>query len=156
MDGMAALLESSEVISSLLLVKAVLALLAVMLFLYYKVNWDKAKRHLPVHFFYAKWRAIKHAGVLGLAAGGFAVGFSLELFGTQLGLTQNMARAASSAFEIGSLFSMLYMFFTLALDDVPHFQHIAETVRHHHSNHAAPEHKVAEKNAKAAGRGKKR
>ncbi|VVC01101.1 Uncharacterised protein [uncultured archaeon] len=134
---MAAGLDSSEVISSLILVKAVLALLGVMLFLYYKVYWDKAKRHLAVQFFYARWMAVRHAGVLGLSAAGFAIGFSLELFGAQLGLSANMARALSSLFEIGSLLSMLYVFFTLALDDVPHFQHIAETVRHRYHEHEA-------------------
>ncbi len=125
-------LDSANVIPPLLLVKAVLAFLAVLLFVYYRVYWDRAKRHLPVHFFYAKWRAVKHAGMLGLAAAGFAIGFSLELFGAQLGLSANYASAVSSIFEIGSLFSMLYVFFTLALDDVPHFQHIAEAARHHH------------------------
>lgn len=158
-NSMASGLESSEVISSLLLVKAVLALLAVFLFAYYKVNWDRAKRHFRVHFFYAKWRAVKHAGMLGLASCGFAIGFALELFGTQLWLSANMARAVSSAFEIGSLFSMLYVFFTLAIEDVPHFQHMAEFARHHHhngANRAAPEQKAAGKKAKARGRRKRR
>ncbi|HIH18384.1 TPA: hypothetical protein HA225_00225 [Candidatus Micrarchaeota archaeon] len=148
---MAAVLDSSEVISSLLLVKAVLAILAVFLFLYYKVYWDRAKKHLAGHFLYAKWMAVKHTGMLGLAAVGFAIGFTLELFGTEIGLSMSMSRALSSMFEIGSLFSMLYVFFALALDDVPHFQHIAETVRRHHH------HEHAESHARAKGKaGKKR
>ena len=57
--------ESGDVISALLLVKAVLAVLAVLLFVYYKLYWEKAKRHLPIHFFYAKWRAVRHAVALG-------------------------------------------------------------------------------------------
>ena len=135
---MAASLESGEVISSLLLVKAVLAVLAVLIFAYYKFYWEKAKHHLQVHFFYAKWRAVRHAVALGVAAVGFAIGFTVELFGTQLGLSANMARFVSSVFEIGSLFSMLFVFFNLALEDVPHFQHIAEAARHHHRHPQSP------------------
>jgi len=128
---MAAELASSEVISSLLLVKAVLAALATLLFLYYRFYWEKAKRHIAVHFFFVKWRAVRHAIVLGLASAGFAVGFSLELFGARLGLSANMARGVSSLFEIGSLFCMLFVFFQLAMEDVPHFQHIHEAARQH-------------------------
>lgn len=119
-------LEAGDVVAPMLLVKAVLAILAVLLFVYYKFYWEKAKRHLPVHFFYAKWRAVRHAVALGAAALGFAIGFSLELFGVQLGFSPNKARFFSNIFEIGSLFAMLFVFFELALEDVPHFQHLAE------------------------------
>ena len=118
--------ESADINSALLLVKVVLALLAALLFVYYKFYWEKAKRHLPIHFFYAKWRAVRHAVALGAAAVGFAIGFSLELFGLQLGFSPDKARFFSSIFEIGSLFAMLFVFFELALEDVPHFQHISE------------------------------
>ena len=119
-------LTSIDVILPLLLVKAALAILAVLLFAYYKFYWEKAKRHLSVPYFYAKWRAVKHAFILGFAALGFAIGFSLELFGLQMGLDVDSARIISSVFELGSLFVMLYMSLTLTLEDVPHFQHIAE------------------------------
>jgi len=130
-------LETGDIVAPMLLVKAVLAILAVLLFVYYKFYWEKAKRHLPVHFFYAKWRAVRHAVALGAAAMGFAIGFSLELFGEQLGFSQNKARFFSNIFEIGSLFAMLFVFFELALEDVPHFQHLAEGKRHvHHAEEA--------------------
>ena len=128
---MAEIVGPNEIVGALLLVKAVLAILAVVLFLHYKLHWDKVKRHLPINFFYTKWRAVRHAVALGIAAIGFAIGFSLEIFGAALGLSPGFARWLSTLFEIGSLFSMLYVFFTLALDDVPHFQHIAEAARHH-------------------------
>ncbi len=149
---MLAEVESGDVISSMLLVKAVLALLAVCLFIYYKLYWDRAKRHLQVHFFYARWHVVRHATALGLAAVGFAIGFSLEFFGTQLGLSTNMARFSSSVFEIASLFSILYVFFTLALEDVPHFQHIYETAKRkkHHAAQQEPQ------RARAKPRGMKR
>lgn len=139
-------IKPDEMLMPLLLVKAVLAMLAVVLFLYYRYYWEKAKKHLAVHFFFTKWRAVKHAFILGFAAMGFAIGFFLELFGAQLGLSATAARFVSSIFEVGSLFCMLYVFFTLALEDVPHFQHISETVHHHkHDNgQAAPEKKAAE------------
>jgi hypothetical protein len=124
-------LKADELVMPLLLVKAVLATLVVVLFLYYRFYWEKAKRHLAVHFFFAKWRAVRHAFILGFAAVGFAIGFTLELFGQQLGLGPTAARFVSSIFEVGSLFCMLYVFFTLALEDVPHFQHISEAARHH-------------------------
>lgn len=129
---MAASLRPDELVMPLLLVKAVLALLAVVLFLHYRYYWGKAKRHLDVHFFYTKWRAVRHAFILGLAAIGFAAGFSLELFGQSLGLGPTAARFVSSVFEAGSLFCILYVFFTLSLEDVPHFQHMAEASRHRH------------------------
>lgn len=143
-------------ISAMLLVKAVLALLAVLLFVYYKFYWERAKRHLPIHFFYAKWRAVRHAVALGAAAAGFAIGFSLELFGSSLGFSANKARFFSSIFEIGSLFAMLFVFFELTLEDVPHFQHLADAARHHHPQRE--EARVAPVAKKAAGRkaGKKR
>jgi hypothetical protein len=124
-------LRADELVMPLLLVKAVLAILAVVLFLYYRHYWNRAKHHLAVHFFFAKWRAVRHAFILGFAAVGFAIGFTLELFGQQLGLGATAARFVSSIFEVGSLFCMLYVFFTLALEDVPHFQHISEAARHH-------------------------
>ncbi len=125
-------LATGELIQPLLLVKAVLAVLAVLMFIYYRFYWSRAKPFLGVPFFYAKWRAVRHACALGIAALGFAIGFSLELFGTSLGMSANLARGVSSLFEIGSLFSMLYVFFSLALEDVPHFQHIAESKQAHH------------------------
>ena len=121
---------SVEVVTALLLVKAVLAILAVLLFIYYKANWDRAKKHLPIHFFYAKWRSVKHAVFLGLASLGFAIGFAVELAGAQYGLSMNLTRFISGIFETGSMLCMLYVFFTLALEDVPHFQHIADSAEH--------------------------
>lgn len=119
-------ITSNDVLQPLLLIKVVLAVLAVLLFVYYRYYWERAKRHLSIPFFYAKWRAVKHAFILGIAALGFAVGFLIELFGTQLGLSAGATQAVSSAFEICSLLVMLYMSLTLTLEDVPHFQHIAE------------------------------
>ena len=144
--------ESGDVISAMLLVKAVLAMLAVLLFVYYKFYWEKAKRHLPIHFFYAKWRAVRHAVALGAAAAGFAIGFSLELFGAQLGFSPNRARFFSSIFEIGSLFAMLFVFFELTLEDVPHFQHLAEAARHHHPQREGAQAAPVAKKAAAAGK----
>lgn len=131
-------LGSQEVVLALLLIKAVLAFLAVLLFAHYKLAWERAKRHVPVHYFFAKWRAVRHAVFLGFAAIGFALGFSIELLGVEYGLSPNLARAASSVFEIGSLLLMLYVFFTLALEDVPAFQHISESARRNHHRAAAP------------------
>ena len=135
---MAIELESSEVISSLLLVKAVIAVLATLLFVYYKFYWEKAKRHLPIHYFYAKWRAVRHAVALGAASAGFAIGFTLELFGEQFGFSANKARFFSSIFEIGSLFAMLFVFFELALEDVPHFQRISDSSAQTVAPHSSP------------------
>lgn len=132
---MAAEIGSGEVIGSLLLVKAILAMLGVLLFIYYKVHWDRAKRHLEIHHFFTKWKTVRHAMVLGLATIGFAVGFSVELFGEGFGLTPNWARFVSSVFEIGSQFCLLFFFFSLALEDVPHFQHAEESVHHRHHAH---------------------
>ncbi|MFA6490025.1 MAG: hypothetical protein WCT52_05095 [Candidatus Micrarchaeia archaeon] len=129
-------IDSNEIVMALLLVKAVLAILAVLIFAYYKINWDRAKRHLPVHFFYTKWRSVKHAVLLGLASLGFAIGFAVELAGVQYGLSANLARFLSSIFEIYAMLGMLYVFFTLAMEDVPSFQHITESSRHH--SHAKP------------------
>lgn len=134
MEGLA----TFEVLNSLLLVKAVLALLAVLIFAYYKVHYDRAKRHLAIHVFYAKWRAVRHAVLLGLSSIGFAAGFSLELFGAQLGLPVPLASFLPSVLEIGSLFCILAVFFQLALEDVPHFSHIAESHHHRHHAHEAP------------------
>ena len=140
---MALQLDYGEVVSSLLLVKAVLAILTVLLFVYYKMSWERAKRHLQIHFFYAKWKTVRYAVLLGLAATGFAIGFTIELLGTQAGFSPERARFYSSIFEIGGLFSMLYVFFTLALEDVPHFHHIADThrhARHHHEGNVQHDH----------------
>lgn len=134
---MAETIGSGEIITALVLVKAVLAVLAMLLFLYYRFYWNQSKRHLPIHYFYTKWRAVRHAFLLGLAAIGFAVGFTLEIFGVALGMSPSLARGVSSLFEIGSLFAMLWVFFQLALEDVPHFAHIAEAARRR--NHHAPE-----------------
>ena len=123
---MALPLDASDLISPLLLVKALLAWLAFFIFLYYRHYWNAAKQKLPVHFFFTKWRAVRHAYFLGYASLGFAIGFSLELFGVPLGMSANLARFVSSLFETGSLFCMLYVFFSLALEDVPHFQRIAD------------------------------
>jgi len=134
---MALPLNASDLISPLLLVKALLAWLAFFIFIYYRHYWNAAKQKLPLHFFFTKWRAVKHAYFLGYASLGFAIGFSLELFGVPLGMSANMARFVSSIFETGSLFSMLYVFFSLALEDVPHFQRIsdpsAQTVAPHNA-----------------------
>ena len=149
---MAETIGSGEITTALVLVKAVLAILAALLFLYYKFYWDRAKRHLQIHFFYTKWRAVRHAVFLGAAAIGFAIGFTLEIFGTALGMDASAARLVSSVFEIGSLFAMLWVFFQLALEDVPHFAHIAEQARHR-ARHAAEMQKIAvAKNAKKKAR----
>jgi hypothetical protein len=132
--AMAVPLASDDLVLPVLLVKAVLAGLAAVLFLYYRHHWQKAKRHMPVHFFFTKWRAVSHAFMLGFAAVGFMLGFTLELIGTKLGLGPTAARLLSSVFEIGSLFCMLYVFFTLTLEDVPHFQHLYETAWHRKHN----------------------
>ena len=131
-------IASGDFIMALLLVKAVLAILAVLIFAYYKINWDRAKKHLPVHFFYAKWRSAKHAVLLGLASLGFAIGFSVELIGVQYGLSANFARFLSSLFEIYSLLGLLYVFFTLAMEDVPSFQHMAESAMDRAQHGAMP------------------
>ncbi|MEM4554410.1 MAG: hypothetical protein QXT25_00990 [Candidatus Anstonellaceae archaeon] len=123
---MAAQPEASEIISSVLLVKVVLALLASLLFAYYKLNWDKARRHLPVHFFYAKWRAVRYATALGVASVGFAAGFAVELFGSQLGFSEASSGLLSALFEIVSLFAILLVFFELCMADVPHFQRLSQ------------------------------
>lgn len=130
-------IESQEVVMALLLVKALLALLAALIFVYYKMSWDAAKRHLPVHLFYAKWKTVRHVVLMGIAALGLTLGFSIELAGVQYGMAPNMARFLSSIFEIGSMFFMLYFFFTLALEDVPVFQHMGDAARHkpRHANH---------------------
>ncbi|MCX8197191.1 MAG: hypothetical protein N3G80_02655 [Candidatus Micrarchaeota archaeon] len=121
---MGAWIEPNEALMSALAVKAVLAILASVLFVYYKVNWDKARRHFPVHFFYAKWRAVRYATALGVASFGFAAGFAVELFGGQLGFSPSTAQMISSAFEIVSLLAILLVFFELCMDDVPHFQRL--------------------------------
>ena len=128
-------LGSGEVISATLLVKAVLAILAVLLAIYYKLHWDRAKHHLQIHFFFTKWRMVQHAVILGLAAVGFAAGFTIEFLGVNMGMGPNTARFASNIFEIGSLFCMLFVFFNLALEDVPHFQHVSEAAKRHRANH---------------------
>jgi len=138
----------NEVISSLLLVKALLAILAVMLFIYYRYYWEKAKRHLQIHFFYAKWRTVRLAFALGLASIGYAVGFSLELFSDQLGFSPAGARFFSNLFEIGSLFAMLWVFFNLVLEDVPQLKHVWEAARSH--KHQAVAGAVLSKAAKSA------
>ena len=122
----------SEFIFPFLLIKAVLAILASLLFFYYKYNWERAKKHLPIHFFYTRWRSAKHAIILGSAALGFAVGFTLEIFGQGAGLSADMARLISSFFEVGALFFMLFVFFELVMEDVPQLQHIAESARRPH------------------------
>jgi hypothetical protein len=124
---MALPLGASDLISPLLLVKAVLAWLAFFIFLYYRHYWNAAKQRLPIHFFFTKWRAVRHAYFLGYASLGFAIGFSLELFGVPLGLSPDAARIISSIFEVGSQFCLLYVFFSLALEDVPHFQRISDS-----------------------------
>ena len=124
---MAEMIGSGGMMDSLLLAKAVLAWLAVALFIYYKLHWDRVKRHLPINFFYTKWRMVRHAVALGLASIGFAVGFTLELFGGAIGMSPTFSKALSSVFEIGSLAAILWVFVQLALDDVPHFAHISET-----------------------------
>ena len=163
---MAETIGSGEIITALVLIKAVLAILAVLLFLYYKFYWEKAKRHMPIHFFYTKWRAVRHAVFLGMAAIGFAVGFTLEIFGVALGMSASLARGISSLFEIGSLVAMLWVFFQLALEDVPHFAHIAESsalrkrqwtestgAARRHAHHAPEMQKIAvAKNAKKKAR----
>lgn len=124
---MALPISSPDLLQPLLLAKALLAWLSSFIFIYYWHHWQRAKHKLPVHFFFAKWRAVRHALFLGLASLGFAMGFSIELAGPIIGLPPGMASIASSAFEALSLFCMLYVFFSLALEDVPHFQRIAES-----------------------------
>lgn len=138
-------IAQQEIISSLLLVKALLAILAVMLFAYYRHYWEKAKRHLQIHFFYAKWRTVRIAFALGLASIGYAVGFSLELFSDQLGFSPAGARFFSNIFEIGSLFSMLWVFFNLVLEDVPQLRHTWESA-HIHRHHENKTGEIREKN----------
>jgi len=152
---MAETIGSGEIITALVLIKAVLAILAVLLFLYYKFYWEKAKRHMPIHFFYTKWRAVRHAVFLGMAAIGFAAGFTLEIFGVALGMSASAARGISSLFEIGSLVAMLWVFFQLALEDVPHFAHIAESAKRH-IHHAPEMQKTAVKKAEKARKRRKR
>ena len=166
---MALPIAASDLISPLLLVKAILAALAVIIFLYYRHHWDRAKHRLPIHYFFTKWRAVRHAYFLGIASIGFALGFSIELFGVPLGMSANLARIVSSVFEACSLFSMLYVFFSLALEDVPHFQRIsdssAQTVAPLKAPRGSPEkgaaanaqarHKPLRKSAKKRGKGKK-
>ena len=123
---MALPLAASDLISPLLLVKALLAWLAFFIFMYYRHYWNAAKQKLPIHFFFTKWRAVRHAYFLGYASLGFALGFSIELFGVPLGMSPDAARIASSIFEVASQFCLLYVFFSLALEDVPHFQRIAD------------------------------
>jgi hypothetical protein len=153
---MAEPIHLADVLQPLELVKALLALLCVILFLYYRKSYEEAKRHLPVHFFYAKWRTARHAFILGLASLCFAAGFTLELLGAGIGLSQGMAAVLASLFEAGGLFFVLYMFFTLAIEDVPHFQHISESARkpHRHAEIPVPLPPKSEK-ARIAGRGKK-
>ncbi|MCX6770393.1 MAG: hypothetical protein NT051_07050 [Candidatus Micrarchaeota archaeon] len=138
-------LTPDELVMPILLIKAVLALLSVILFLNYWFYWEKAKKGMPIHFFYTKWRAVRHAIALGFASVGFAIGFSLELFGQQLGLGATSARFASSIFEVGSLFCMLYVFFELSLEDVPHFSHIIESMKFHKGIHGSHEFAKREK-----------
>ncbi|VVC00748.1 Uncharacterised protein [uncultured archaeon] len=142
------ILEAGDILTPMLLVKAVLAILAVMLFLYYRHYWQKAKLHLPVHYFFTRWRAVRHAAALGLASIGFAIGFGVELAGPQLGLSANKARFVSNIFEIGSLFAMLYVFFELVLDDVPHYQHLSEAAHRHKPVAEAPVQKKAARKRK--------
>jgi|GEM_PF-884120 len=139
--------DSNEIVMATLLVKAVLAMLAAMVFAYYKMNWERAKRHMPLHFFYAKWKTVRHAVTLGFCAVGFAVGFAIELIGVEYGMRANLARVLSGIFEIAALLGMLYVFFTLALEDVPSFQHIADAAKRHHTR---PNQQVAVQNAKGA------
>ncbi|MCX6772132.1 MAG: hypothetical protein NTX79_08870 [Candidatus Micrarchaeota archaeon] len=150
---MALPLDASDLISPLLLVKALLAWLAFFIFIYYRHYWNAAKSRLPVHFFFTKWRAVKHAYLLGYASLGFALGFSLELFGVPLGMSPEAARIASSVFEAASLFSILYVFFSLALEDVPHFQRISDSSA---QTVAPPAAATAPKNAQARQKPKKR
>lgn len=134
-------IQNYDLIAPLLLVKALLAWLGFFIFLYYWHYWKKAKDRLPVHFFFAKWRATRHAYFLGVASFGFALGFSIELVGAPLGMNADFARMVSSALEAASLFCMLYVFFSLAVEDVPHFQRVADPFyspyRHHHEAHHA-------------------
>jgi len=126
-------LAGFEVASSILLIKAVLATLSFLLFIYYKYNWERAKKHLQVHFFYARWRVERHACALGVASFGFAAGFLLELFGSSLGMGANVVAVLSGVFEAGALFSMLWVFFNLALEDVPHMRHAEAVPRRHYA-----------------------
>ncbi|MCX6772999.1 MAG: hypothetical protein NTV88_04485 [Candidatus Micrarchaeota archaeon] len=124
---MAEIFGSGGMMDSLLLAKAALAWLAVALFIYYKLYWDKAKRHLPINFFYTKWRTVRHAVALGIASLGFAVGFTVELASGALGMAPDTALIVSSVSELCAFIAILWVFIQLALDDVPHFAHISET-----------------------------
>jgi hypothetical protein len=144
-------ISSGDILTPLLLVKAILAILAVLLFAYYKVHWDSAKKLLPIHFFYAKWRAVRHAMVLGLAAIGFAIGFTIELIGSQAGLSSSWLLFLSSLFEAGALLCILFVFFELSLEDVPHFQHLSDTAkrRTQHKQTPLPHHMMEAGKTKA-------
>ena len=147
----------SDLIPPLLLVKALLAWLAFFIFIYYWHYWQKAKGKLPVHFFFTKWRAVRHALFLGLASLGFAIGFSIELFSAQLGMAADTARITSSIFETASLFGMLYVFFSLALEDVPHFQRISDSSAQKVAPHSEkPAHKPTNKPIKKRARKKRK
>jgi hypothetical protein len=119
-------LNADAILQPLLLVKAVLSVLCVFLFFYYRHHWNRAKQHLPVHLFFTKWRAVRHAFALGAAAIGFAAGFVIELFGRLSGISENWAVFLAGGFEIGSLLCILLVFFELAMEDVPHFDGIAK------------------------------
>lgn len=147
-------LRMADVLYPVLLVKAVLAILAVILFLYYRRHWEKAKHHLPIHFFYTKWKTAWHALILGFACIGFAAGFTIELLGAEIGLSDEMARLLGGVFETGALLIVLYMFFTIVMEDVPSYQHIAE---HPHRHHAHAEEKMKPRaSAKRGRKGKRR
>ena len=118
-------ITSNDVLQPLLLIKVVLAVLAVLLFVYYRYYWE-SKRHLSIPFFYAKWRAVKHAFILGIRGARLCRRLPDRAFRDAAGLSAGATQAVSSAFEICSLLVMLYMSLTLTLEDVPHFQHIAE------------------------------
>lgn len=118
--------EINDMIIGMLFVKAALAILASVLFIYYKAYWDRAVKVMHPSMKNEKWRMARHVFILGIAAIGFAAGFSIEALSSPLGISANKARLASTIFEIVSLIAMLFGFYHLACEDVPHFQHTTE------------------------------
>jgi hypothetical protein len=77
--------------------------------------------------------------MLGMSSVGFAAGFALEFASLQLGLP-SWCLLAADLFEAGALLGLLYVFFELSLEDVPHFQHLVDSARHRarHASSAKP------------------
>ena len=117
--------DVQSAISGLALAKAVIAGLATCLFLYYRFHWVRAGGHLSVRGSH-EWKMAHHVFMLGVAAAGFMLGYAIEAFGSALGLSGAKTALAAGAFEAASLLVMLFGFYLLATEDVPHFKHAAE------------------------------